>query len=138
MLSTTASRMLRPMSSSSPMEARASLWGRSSWREDSPVRTPAPGESPWVLRVWETAPRSRSDEARAGAGAVHLDILLFAGALILLFFITFILRQKDVSERGLSAKVSAKLDAVLTLAQSSLQTSNNVTIPGDLGFDCTD
>ena len=62
---------------------------------------------------------------------------LFAGALILLFFITFILRQKDVSERGLSAKVSAKLDAVLTLAQSSLQTSNNVTIPGDLGFDCT-
>src|SRR3990172_3515804 len=75
MLSTTASRMLRPMSSSSPMEARASLWGRSSWREDSPVRTPAPGESPWVLRVWETAPRSRSDEARAGAGAVHLDIL---------------------------------------------------------------
>lgn len=63
---------------------------------------------------------------------------LVAGAVILLFFVTFILKQKDITEMTFCSDAVTHLTTVLVSAQASLGTTNNISIPKlDIQFDCT-
>jgi hypothetical protein len=63
--------------------------------------------------------------------------ILIAGAIIFVFFINVVNKQKDLSEIKTSATIVTSLESILTGAQISTDTINIVDLPKvDIGFEC--
>ena len=63
--------------------------------------------------------------------------ILIAGALILIFFISIVYKQKDISETKISATVKLQLDTIFTAASVSAGTVNQITTPDmEMNFVC--
>ena len=63
--------------------------------------------------------------------------ILIAGAIIFVFFINIVNKQKDLSEIKTSATIVTSLESILTGAQVSTDTINIVDLPRvDIGFEC--
>lgn len=69
----------------------------------------------------------------------HWIYVLVAGAVILLFFIGLVVKQKETAEKELSITVSQKLDGIFTGASLSDQTLNRIDVPRmKFAFTCED
>jgi len=63
--------------------------------------------------------------------------ILIAGAIIFVFFINIVNKQKDLSEIKTSVTIVTSLESILTGAQVSTDTINIVDLPKvDIGFEC--
>jgi len=61
--------------------------------------------------------------------SIHWIYVLIAGAIILIFFIGIVGRQRVIAERGLSVTVLTKVDTIFTGASLSEQTVNIIDVP---------
>lgn len=67
----------------------------------------------------------------------HWIFILIAGAIIFIFFINIVNKQREFSEIRTSGTIITNLEAILTGAQISTDTINIIDLPkADIGFEC--
>ena len=88
------------------------------------------------IRIWSANMNASKGQLST---PFHWIYVLFAGAVILLFFIGLVVKQKDTAEKELSITVSQKLDGIFTGASLSDQTLNWIDVPRmKFSFTCED
>ena len=67
---------------------------------------------------------------------VNWLFVAIAGAIILIFFIGLVYRQRTVSETTLSGTLASDIEAILTGARVSTKTTESITTPAEITFIC--
>ncbi|MBW2988963.1 hypothetical protein KY358_01455 [Candidatus Woesearchaeota archaeon] len=76
---------------------------------------------------------------KRGMIEVHFNwiFILIAGAVIFIFFINVVNKQREFSEVRTEGSIVTKLESLLTGAQASMNTVNIIDLPNiDIGFEC--
>ena len=69
----------------------------------------------------------------------HWIFILIAGAIILTFFVSIVIKQKDISEQNIAGKAIGGLDQIFTAAGVTEDTLNKIDIPKiEMEFICSD
>ena len=82
--------------------------------------------------------RYTNKKAQLGAH-FHWIFILIAGAIILTFFVSIVIKQKDISEQNIAGKAIGGLDQIFTAAGVTEDTLNKIDIPKiEMEFICSD